>query len=331
MLGLELEKIIETAGCASGRREQAGLEAVLQRLHEGRGMVDAMRDAFLCLPVEAWSLLQAGEHSGKFGEAMRDVGGLLRKREARRRAFLGQMWYPFMVGLVGFGVMGIILFWVVPQMRELSGSMGLGEDLPWLTEHIGFLYGGLLAGAVSLLALAVAGLLLFQFAGRRSAKWGCLGERLLGRIPVVGPAIRRAREARLLRQLATLLQAGTSVPAALEMAAAGSPSRWVKGELMQFRSSLLMGMGFSASLRACSLFDREGIPLLEVGQESGKIESFMEGLAGSREEEASWAVTQITRLVEPVFLLVLSGAIGGMVLAYLLPMVRLLEQAGGAF
>jgi hypothetical protein len=30
-----------------------------------------------------------------------------------------------------------------------------------------------------------------------------------------------------------------------------------------------------------------------------------------------------------VFLLGLSGAIGGLILAYLLPMVRLLEQAGG--
>ena len=70
-----------------------------------------------------------------------------------RRAFLGQLWYPVMVGTVGFGVMLVILFWVVPQMREMSESMGLGERLPWLTEHIGPLYTGLfLTGLLTLLA-----------------------------------------------------------------------------------------------------------------------------------------------------------------------------------
>jgi type IV pilus assembly protein PilC len=115
------------------------------------------------------------------------------------------------------------------------------------------------------------------------------------------------------------------------MAAESSRNCWEQQELMRFRSSLLMGMGFSVSLRACPLFDRESVPLLEAGQESGRLESYMERIALARDEEARWKVSQATRFVEPVFLFVLSGAIGGMVLAYLLPMVRLLEQAGGAF
>ncbi|NDV61998.1 type II secretion system F family protein [Puniceicoccales bacterium CK1056] len=331
VLGLELGHIIGAAGPGVGPAERNGLKCILGHLNAGSGMVEAMREASLCLPVEAWSLLQAGEHTGKFGEAMCDVGELLRQQEARRRAFFGQMWYPAMVGLVGIGVMAIILFWVVPQMRELSESMGLGDNLPWLTEHIGQLYGGIFSGIITLLLLGLAGFSLIRLIGKRSAKWGYLEEVIAGRFPVAGSVFRHVREARLLRQLGTLLQAGTPIPRALEMVAASSSNRWEQEELTRFRSSLLMGMGFSVSLRACPLFDEEGIPLLEVGQESGKLESFMLRIAAGREEEVAWAIAQITRLVEPLFLFVLSGAIGGMVLAYLLPMVRLLEQAGGAF
>jgi type II secretory pathway component PulF len=331
MLGLELTRVLVVDERESSQPVREGMGEVGTLLQKGSGLVDAMRGSAMDLPVEAWCLLQAGEHTGKFGEAMRDVGEFLRERQSRRKAFAGQLWYPAMVGGVGIGVMGIILLWVVPRMREMSGSMGLGERLPWLTEHIGLLYGVLFALGVGSIGTVISGILLLRYLGRRSVKWGRWEERILSRLPTLGIARRRTREARLLKQVSTLLRSGTTVPKALAMAAEGCPSQWEKAELERFRAALLMGMGFSPSLRACPLFDVESVPLLEAGQESGRLETYMERIARSREEEAGWKISQATRFIEPLFLLTLSGAIGGLVLAYLLPMVRLLEQAGGAF
>lgn len=331
MLGLELTRVLVVDASESSRPVRDGMANFHELLRAGSGLVDAMRDSAMELPVEAWCLLQAGEHTGRFGEALRDVAEFLRERESRRKAFLGQLWYPAMVGSVGVGVMAVILFWVVPRMRELSGSMGLGERLPWLTEHIGALYGAVFALACGSIGVALAGFLVLRLLGRRALKWGRWEERILSRLPLFGSARQRTREARLLKQLGTLLQSGTTVPRALAMAAESSPSQWEKAELERFRASLIMGMGFSYSLRACPMFDPDSVPLLEAGQESGRLEIYMERLARSREEEAGWKISQATRFIEPLFLFTLSGAIGGLVLAYLLPMVRLLEQAGTGF
>jgi general secretion pathway protein F len=329
MLGLDLLAVLGDAGCLRAGAERAGVARLAAGLRAGEAVVASLRSSGVRLPLEAWSLLEAGEHTGRLGESMAAVGELLRARQLRRREMSGQLWYPALVSFAGLAVMGLILFWVVPEMRDMSQSMGLGGELPWLTEHIGRLYGALLGGAVGMVVLTAAGLALLRQLGRRSERWGRVEETLLGRLPVVGPLRARVREARLLRQLGTLLRSGTTLLRALELIEQGIPGRWEAGELEQFRQRLLSGAGFDAALAPCRLIDPEHLPLLQLGQEGGRLDTYLERIAEDLERQVRWQTAQAMRLLEPVFLLGLSGAIGGLILAYLLPMVRLLEQAGG--
>ena len=57
----------------------------------------------------------------------------------------------------------------------------------------------------------------------------------------------------------------------------------------------------------------------------------MEEVASDLSRQVAFTLANATRLLEPAMLLGLSCGVGGLVLAYLLPMVRMLEQAGGAF
>jgi len=300
--------------------------ALKRFIAEGNGMVAAMRLAGIRIPAEAWSLLESGEHTGRLGEAMTEVGQHLRDHQRRRRELAGQLWYPALVVATGLGVMLVILLWVVPELREVSLSMGQGGQLPWLTEHIGRVYGCLFAGLFGggLLALA-AGLLLIRL-GQRYRNWSLLGERLFGTVPGLAPVRQARREARIFRQLGILLTGGVTLPRALEMTGLGCSSLWEKGQLDDFRRRLLMGTGFADCLEACGLISVDNRPLLLVGQESGRLDHYFQQLAVDLEERVSWRLRQGIRLLEPLFLLGLTIAIGGLILAYLLPMVRMLEQ-----
>ena len=150
-LGLDLREVLDPAPRLS-QRERDGLRKVLSILGRGTTVVQAMRESGLQLPLEAWTLLETGELTGHLGEAMRDIGMHLQDRSIKRRQLLGQIWYPSMVLIAGMGVMGLILLWVIPQMQAVSTGMGGPAGLPWLTEHIGLLYGSLFAAALLLLA-----------------------------------------------------------------------------------------------------------------------------------------------------------------------------------
>lgn len=324
-LGLGLSEVL--AGAEQGSCGE-GLKAFRVGLGSGRGVTEAMRESGMRLPLEAWSLLDAGEQAGRLGEAMQEVGQFLKERRARRRAFLGQIWYPLLLLWVGGLVMGIILYWVVPQLREMASGMGSGEDLPWITENLGRLYGGCFAGGVGA-CLGVAGLVGgLEVLARRRTGAGRLRELIYGQVPILGSVFQQTREARILKQAGTLLTGGKTLPGALEQVAAGTPVLWEREALARFREGLLLGAGFRRALGGCPLIGEESRLLLEAGQESGLLEDYMIRLARDLEEAASWRMGELTRLLEPVFLLALSGATGGLILAYLLPMVRLLEGAG---
>lgn len=330
-LGIDLREVFPVEATTVEDKLSPGLANVAAEIHRGARIVDAFRRGGTRLPLEGWCLLEAGEHAGRLGDAMREVGSLLEEREKRRRQLAGQLWYPSLVLATGVVVMGIILFWVVPGMRETSRSMGLGEQLPWVTENIGKLYGVLFCGFFCIVIIMTILGFVLRGAARRSRYWAAFRESLMARAPLLGKARHWAREARILRQLATLLSGGTTLPASLEICATDSPDEWERGALQTLRQHLLLGAGFREALNSCPILGRETVPLLLAGQESGKLEEYMLRLADELERRSSWKVQQATRLLEPVFLLFLSTAVGMLILAYMLPMVRMLEQAGAGY
>lgn len=331
LLGLSVSALLEGVGERRDTRLRAGLERVGQALRGGCGVVEALRGSGMRLPMEAWCLLEGGERTGRLGESLCQVGELLKEGEQRRRELLGQLWYPGLVAVTAMGVMGLILLWVIPQMRVVGESMGTGSRLPWLTEHIGTLYGGALLGGLGLLmsGLGAAGLL--RRLGGRHGWFGLWEARLQTATPLVGPILADRREARILREVGTLLGAGVSLPEALDLAARGCRNTWEREQIRQFRTRLLAGAGFPASLKDCPLIGAQSAILLEIGQEAGRLDRAMERVATDLISHASIRLQRLIRLVEPLFLLGLSGAVGGLILAYLLPMIRLLEQAGGSY
>lgn len=285
-----------------------------------------MRLSGMELKSTCWSLLEVGEHTGKLGESMSRVGEMIRDGENRRKDLVGQLWYPGFVFLAGIIVMALILVWVIPQMRELGETMGMQGDLPWLTENIGILYGSLLM-SILLVALGACGTVYFwSRAARRFEFMGRYRESLLKWIPVLGNIWRGRREADIQQQLANLLRGGITLPRSLEILSELRLDRWEKDQLLDFRKRLIMGAGFEASVERFAFFNRDSISLLVSGQESGQLDEFLFRLSDEGERLVFWKLKQLIRLVEPLMLVSLSGAIGGLVMAYLLPMVRMFEQ-----
>ena len=325
-LGLDVRIVLEPTGKNLPVVLRRGLSRTLAGVDEGRGIVASLRDAGLKLPLEAWSLLEAGEQSGSLGESMTATGEFLREREERRKAFAGQLWYPAMVITTGILVMGIILLWVVPQMRDLSGSMGFGKELPWLTEHIGVLYSAVFMVAVAGFAGCSATILGLREMARRQHRWARIAEGAINRIPFYGWLRRCRREERICRQLGTLMRAGITLPRALSMAAKDAPEHWEAEQLLEFRTRLLMGSGFSDALSAFPLLREENHPLLQSGQENGQLDTYLLQVANDLGRQSRQQFKFWLRFLEPAVLLFLSVAIGGLVLAYLLPVVTMLER-----
>ena len=134
------------------------------------------------------------------------------------------------------------------------------------------------------------------------------------------------RESRILRQLGTLLQGGVTLPDALSMIKESSPDMWEKHQLMDFRKRLLMGDGFNKCLSAFALVSSSSEALLATGNEAGQLDTFARKVADALDRQCAWTFQHLIRFLEPVTIFGLALAIGGLVMAYILPMIQMLER-----
>lgn len=324
-LGLGLGGALESGEEVSEVRTRAGLGRLRAALRKGLGMVEAMRASGLKLPLEGWAFLQAAEHTGRMGEAYCAVSRLLEERGRFRRELAGQLWYPVLLLAIGALVLALLILWVMPELQDLQKKMGQGAEMPWISTHLGQLYGWIFGGAVAVLLGAIPVGWVLEAGARQTVAWGWRRERFLRGIPVLGRMLHAAREARLLSQLGPLLRSGYAIPKALEVLASPLPNRWESATLLAFRSHLLHGAPLMESFRSCPLFSEGSHSLLALGEESGRLDAFMEKRAAELRETVRWWVQQAGRAGEPLMLVVLALAVGGMLLAYLLPMLQMLE------
>lgn len=324
-LGLGLGGVLEGPEGASVGRIHDGLGRLREELRYGLGMVEAMRASGLELPLEGWCFLQAGEQTGRMGEAFCAVSGLLEARGRFRRELAGQLWYPVLLGGIASLVLALLILWVMPQLRDLQEKLGQGPELPWISAHLGTIYGGVFGGFTAIVMVAVVAWRGLEMGARRSSAWGCRRERILRCIPGLWRVAHAAREARLLGQMGPLLSSGYAFPKVLELVASGLPSQWEKAVLMTFRSHLLHGAPLMEGFRSCPLFSDGSHSLFALGEESGRLDAFMEKRGVELREAVRWWMQQLSRACEPLILAVLALAVGGMLLAYLLPMLHMLE------
>lgn len=327
-LGLPPERALFSRSRQQKGQAVSGLARVRNGLAQGNRLSEALRHSGLQLPVHLWAILEAGERTGLTGASFREVGEHLTQLQLQRQRLVSQLWYPGLVFLTAVLVMGIIVFWVVPRLRELGREMGAGAQLPWWTENLGRIYGTGFMIALGLLLMGIFIPFVLGRGGARSLRLSRWTERGYSAIPLLGTYRSRLREARLLEQLSVLLHGGFTLPEALRLVVKGTDLLHEKTELDRLRERLLMGGGFEAALRDCPLLFPETVELLEVGQECGKLDQYMRRIAKAHGTFLATLRERSFRLLEPAFLCFLTLAVGGLIVAYLLPIIRLLEESG---
>ena len=69
--------------------------------------------------------------------------------------------------------------------------------------------------------------------------------------------------------------------------------------------------------------------MIDVGEETGEMDIMLMKIADNYDEEVDVAVQSLTRLIEPLMVLVLGGMIGTIVVAMFLPLVKMIESLQG--
>jgi type IV pilus assembly protein PilC len=267
------------------------------------------------------NLVDAGERSGALETLLDKIATYKEKTEAIKKKVKKALTYPAAVVVVAFIVTGILLYFVVPQFKELFQSFG--ADLPAFTKMVIGL-SEFVQNKWWFIAMVGGGAFFgFQQAHLRSAAFRRLLDRAMLRAPIIGVILYKSAVARFARTLSTMFAAGVPLVDALESVAKASGNIVFMDGIMQMREQVSTGQTLNLTMVQSGLFPPMATQMVQIGEESGSLDSMCAKVADYYESEVDALVDALSSLLEPMIMSILGVLVGGLVVAMYLPIFNL--------
>lgn len=271
------------------------------------------------------NMVRAGEAGGSLHETLQRLADYLERSSALRGRVVNAMIYPaILVVVVGLAML-FLLGYVVPQFALMYESLDV--VLPWFTRAV--LAVGLLVRDWWLVLIAVPALALWWLdRKRRQPAFRAAFDEWLLRQRLVGPLVARLETARLARTLATLLRNGVPLLGALGISRNVLGNRALAADVDAATDEVRNGHGLSVSLGRSRRFPRLAVQMIQVGEESGALETMLFKTADTFELETTQALDRMLAALVPVVTLVLALVVGLVIIGVLVPLYDLTNAIG---
>ena len=215
-----------------------------------------------------------------------------------------------------------LVVFFVPKFGELFQQLRDRGELPMMTEWLLTLSSTLQRwGLFILLGLFGAGVLL---KARLATEQGrLLRDRIKLSLPLLGSIFESLAVARFCRVLGTLLRNGVPILKSLDISREAAGNRILSNAIQEASENISAGESLSAPLGASGHFPVTVVEMISVAEESNTLDKVLVEIADGLEKRTTRRLDLAVRLLEPILLLVLAGAVLCVVIALLLPIIKM--------
>jgi type IV pilus assembly protein PilC len=322
--GLPLVQCLDILGT---QEEDKNFAAVILQtrsdVESGASLADAMRKHPKTFDSLFTNMIAAGEAGGILDTILKRLATYIEKAVKLAGQVKSAMIYPVAVVVIAGGVVGVILWKVIPTFAGLFA--GLGADLPLPTRIVIWMSDALVR---YILFIAIgAGALGYAFRQYYATPGGRrLVDAVLLKAPVLGGILRKIAVARFCRTLATLISSGVPILDGLEITAKTAGNAVIEDAIMMTRKSIERGETISVPLKETSVFPAMVVQMIGVGEATGALDTMLAKIADFYEEEVDAAVAGLLTLLEPIMIAFLGVIVGGIVIAMYLPIFDLISK-----
>jgi type IV pilus assembly protein PilC len=268
------------------------------------------------------AMIRAGETGGVLDSVLLQLSDTIEKTVELKRKIKSAMTYPVAVLSLVLLIVTVMLLFVVPTFKNIYSD--LGGTLP-LPTRILLGVSDILKKWFLLVILAEVG---FVFAFKRwiqtdvgRGAW----DRFKLRMPIFGGLVHKTSLTRFSRTLASLLRAGVPILEALEITSETVGNTVVSSAVKDVQDGVKSGEPIARRLEDHKVFPPMVTQMLAVGEETGAVDTMLDKVGEFYEQEVEATVNSLTSLLEPLLIVVLGGAVGGMVVALYMPMFNVIK------
>jgi len=310
-------------------REQASnptltqiLDDIYTAVEDGQPMADAMQRYPRVFSEMAVNMTRAGAEGGFLEDALERVAHFTEQQEDLKSRTIGALAYPVFLGGIGSLIVAALIIFFVPKFGELFETLRERGELPvltdwllWLSDTLNQWWWLLLIGIVGSYLVLMERLRSDE--GRRTADYWKM------KLPLVGNIFQSLAVARFCRVLGTLLNNGVPILKSLGISREAAGNRMLSEAIEEASENISSGASLAKPLASSGYFPKTVVEMIAVAEESNTLDKVLVEIADGLEKRTSRRLDLVVRLLEPLMLLVLAGAVLFVVIALLLPVIKM--------
>ncbi len=303
------------------------LEDVARRVEDGSSLGESMARYPRAFSEMAVNMVRAGAEGGFLEDALERVATFTETAEDLKGKTVSAMAYPIILGTVGTTVVTVLIVFFVPKFAIMFERLRDRGELPAVTDWLlwvsdmGRNYGiFILAGLAGIITW-----LYYQVqkpAGRLKADW------IKIKVPLAGPIFQSFAVARFCRVLGTLLHNGVPILKALEISREAAGNKVLSQAIADASENISSGQSLAKPLASSGHFPKIVVEMISVAEESNTLDKVLVELADGLEKRTTRQLDLMVRLLEPIMLVVLAGVILVVVIALLVPVIKMSQTLG---
>ena len=271
------------------------------------------------------NMVRAGETSGTLEIVLQRLADIMEKQQELKSRIQTAMAYPILMTLIGTLVLFFLMTFVVPNITGIFDDMN--QALPTPTRFL-IAASDLFKSYWWVLLILMVGALVALKAFRKTERGLATTDRIFLALPIVGSLLKKIAVARFARTLASLLENGVTMLPAMEIVKNVTGNVVISGLIEKASDEVEKGMGLGVSLATDAVFPDLAIQMVQVGEQSGELETMLYKIADVYENEVQSSIMSMMAMLEPIMILVMAAVVLFIVLSICLPIFEMNNLVG---
>ena len=314
--GFTMMESLDTVLGQTANARFAGTVADLKdRVHRGESLSLALAEHEAVFSKMYVSMVMAGEQAGRLPDVLSRVADYYDKRIRLKNKVLVSLAYPALMSIVGVGILIFLVTFIAPTLTEVfkdnEQQLPLPTEILMATSTFLGTYWPLLLALLAILAFAIR-----HYINTENGKRHL--DHLSITLPIIGSLTMNIAIARFARTFGVLLESGVEILQSFEITGRVLDNALLMEALEKAKEQVEHGGDVATSLSVSGLFPRILVDMVAAGQKSGRLAQLLVKVADDLDEQVETQLALITSLIEPIMILLMGLAVGGVVLAVVL-------------
>lgn len=298
---------------------------IARSVEKGGSFSDALENYTNIFSDSHVGMIRSGEASGQLNQTLKQLAIEVEKNASIVRKVKGAMMYPMFIMIVMLAVISGMMIFVVPKIAEIF--LQSGKELPMLTRVV-IGMSDFMQARWPLVFGGIVGVVLAVIGARRTEQGKYATDWILIKIPIFGELLKKSILARFSRSLSNLLSSGIPIIQGLKINAKGLGNAVYQKRVEMACEDISRGIPLGESLRDSPEFPNMMVQMISVGEQTAQLDNIATKVAEYYEDEVDTVVNSLSKVLEPLILVVIGVTVGGIIGAIMMPIIQMTQISG---